>query len=364
MTTTKRVVQRFRVAQRYKLAAMDDAKMEALLQKIRKGATSSLTWSQLGEVFQTLGNGWRLEKTTDFIPLFDERPANYWVSDNESGIKKHQEYKDAFVSSLPTTAKPGKLYVTELSELKASHRDALEFQFKGYWGNDAWRIVTPNGQERIERPSKFDVGDGSLSPKSYRTIKHGKIRLYDVIPWLKKETSFMEDINAKLGTDPHETGVVRTRDGTGTCPACFQNIKLANGEKMVLHGYRRPGTGTTHGKCFCVGYPAFELSVKGSKDYLEVLQEEFDEKEHFLKRLKDGSVDSLPDQYNPQKFVKKGEPTWERQLERKILLLEDELAFDEGMINAFKRLIQNWKPRPLPKEGDRKIDLFSVGQKP
>lgn len=336
--------------------------MEALLQKIRKGATASLNWSQLGEVFQALGGGWRLEKTIDFIPLHEGKPAHYWALGHEDALKKHQEYKGAFVSSLPGTAKAGKLYITELSEIEES-RGHWSFEFKGYWGNDAWRIVTSDGKERIEKPGKHDIGDGSISPKTYKTIKHGKIKLYDLMPWLMKETSFLAEVNAKLGMEAHETGVVRTRDGTGTCPACFQNIKLANGEKMVLHGYRRPGTGYTHGKCFGVGYPAFELSVKGCKDYLEELEKDFNEKKGFLKRLKDGSVEMLPDMYSSSRYVKKGEPLWERTLERKVMLVEDELAFDEGMIKAFERLIQHWKLRPLPKEGERKVEWFAEGQK-
>lgn len=369
MTTTDRIVDRFRckrIATRF--AAMDDTKMEALLQKIRKGATASLNWSQLGEVFQVLTPGWKLEKTTGFIKLHgrldNDGPAMRWVPNDDVGLKKHRKYKDAFVSSLPGTAKPGKLYVTELSELKPARHggdNELEFTFKGYWGNDAWRIVTPAGQEMLVMPDKHDIGDGSVNPKSYKTVKHGKINLYEVIPWLKKETTFIADVNAKLGMDAHEV-VVRTRDGTGTCPACFQNVKVTNGRDIVLHGYKRPGHGSVEGNCFGYKFPAFELSDKGSKAFLdEKLEPSLKDSEDFLKRLKGGKVKELMG--SSGKVISEGAPEWERTLQSRVDSTQNEVDYLETMVKAFKELVAKWKEHPLPKEGERKIDWFTEGRK-
>src|SRR5690349_19275503 len=156
MTSTERIVRRYRVA------AMAPEKMDALLQKIRKGATASLTWANLGEVFQVLIPGWFLEKSTGFIQLHGD------------------DGKADFYSSLPAVAKAGKLYVTELGPLVPARHggDDTEFSYKAFLGTNAWKVVTPAGKQFLAMPSKFDVGDGSLSPKSYKVINHGKIVLY------------------------------------------------------------------------------------------------------------------------------------------------------------------------------------------
>lgn len=357
MTTIERVVRRYRVA------AMDEAKMDALLQKIRKGATASLNWSQLGEVFQVLVPGWKLEKTVGFVKVHGidgDEPNHFWETDRDRVEKRYEELKKDLVPSLPATAKVGRLYVTELSGITPSHNAGFMFKFKAYLGNEAWRIVTPDGKEKLVLPSKFDVGDGSGQPKKYEPRKAAKISIYEILSWLKKETNFIDDVNAKLGLEAHEV-VTRTRDGTGTCPVCFQNVKITNGRDIVLHGYKRPGTGETHGNCFGYRYPAFELSDEGCKEYLKKeLEVSLVLEEKVVKHLKSGDVDKVT---LYRRDYNKGDPGFDSALQTNLEKAEDERDFTLGMIEAFKRLIQKWEIRPLPKEGERKIDWFSQGQK-
>jgi hypothetical protein len=65
------------------------------------------------------------------------------------------------------------------------------------------------------------------------------------------------------------SGYVRTRENTGTCPVCFRNIKLTDDQKMVHHGYERPGHGYIVGDCFTVKtYLPYELSAEGTKAFI------------------------------------------------------------------------------------------------
>ncbi len=348
----------FRVATRF--AAMDSAKMDALLQKIRKGATSTITWAQLGEVFAVLEPGWKLEKTVGLVKMFgntsDNRPDTpdyYWEESEANVQKRRKELEKDQIASPPTNPKHGKLYVTYLGDVvpSASRGGGFDFHFRLWMGNEAWQIKTPDGKEKLFIPTRFSgVGDFR---HGYRPVKYGKLPAYDAVAWLNKETKWLDQINAKLGTDPHEV-VIRTRDGTGSCPVCFQNVKITNGVKIVLHGYKRPGTGSAHGSCFGVGYPAFELNVKGSKDYLDNLRAGLMGAEAEVKKLKSGQVAELP--FMP------GDKDWEYVLKTTLDEAEDRVENLEGYVKAYGELVQKWKPRDLPKEGDRHIDWFFKGR--
>lgn len=356
----------FRVATRF--AAMDSAKMEVLLQKIRKGATMSMTWAQLGEVLSVLEPGWKLEKTVGLIKMFGreghpEDPDSFADENEEECKKRRKELEKDLIASPPTNPKAGKLYVTYLSEVAParSMRSYFEFEFRLWMGNDAWRIVTPDGKEKIIIPTRFSgVGDYY---HGYRPQKSGKLPVYEATKWLNQETNWVEQVNAKLGTDPHEV-VLRTRDGTGSCPVCFQNVKITNGEDIVLHGYKRPGTGSTHGSCFGVGYPAFELNVKGTKDYLDSLKAQLMGAEAEVKKLKDGRVTELPfmrGSFN-RGMVKPGDKDWDYVLKTSIDQAVDIVDTLQGYVTAYGELVQKWKLRDLPKEGDRHIDWFYKGR--
>jgi hypothetical protein len=51
---------------------------------------------------------------------------------------------------------------------------------------------------------------------------------------------------------------------SGTCQACFGSFAIRN-ERMVLHGYQRPGIGYTIGKCWGVNELPYELDCEVTK---------------------------------------------------------------------------------------------------
>lgn len=66
-------------------------------------------------------------------------------------------------------------------------------------------------------------------------------------------------------------GVQYDLTNAGICPACFRVQKLDDNGGLVLHGYQRPGDGYIHGSCYGVGHKPLEVSVEGTKAYLEKL---------------------------------------------------------------------------------------------
>lgn len=49
---------------------------------------------------------------------------------------------------------------------------------------------------------------------------------------------------------------------TATCACCLGRF-VVDGNLPVLHGYKRPGTGSIHGHCPGMGFPAYEISTDG-----------------------------------------------------------------------------------------------------
>lgn len=53
----------------------------------------------------------------------------------------------------------------------------------------------------------------------------------------------------------------------GTCQACFRNHSMTAAERLVHHGYERPGVGYIVGDCAGVGHEPYELSCELSKSW-------------------------------------------------------------------------------------------------
>lgn len=70
----------------------------------------------------------------------------------------------------------------------------------------------------------------------------------------------------------------------GTCPVCEGEFKTKS-ERMVHHGYRRPGWGSIVGDCFAVNMPAYEVSNEGCRTYKLVLQDRIENLKAALERV-------------------------------------------------------------------------------
>jgi hypothetical protein len=347
---------------------MDPAKLEALLLKIRKGATASLTAKNLSEAFAVLDPGWKLEKTTGLVKLYgrseENHPEAFFDDDRDKVEQKQKDLSKDAVTSLPSSPKANKLYVLDLTEVKQANPTSRNFndsrfyfEFKPWMGSEGWKVTTSTGRTQDFFPSRHVFG---TPYHGYKPGRLGQVYVFDIITWLNKETDWLDQINKKLGLDTFEKSAPRTRESTGSCPVCFQNIKIKDG-RMVLHGYRRPGHGSTVGNCFGVGYPPFELDVKGTKAFLE---EDLVPKYESAKKGNDlaeaDKIDSIPKKNGE---IRRGDFRWDYELRSYKMYLKQKLEVAEETKKAFEKLVANWKERPLPKKGDPHIDWFFKGQK-
>lgn len=360
--------QAYRIARLFS-AALDPAKMEVLLLKIRKseGKITTLTWSQITDVLLSLDPGWKVEKTVGIVKMYgrhdgSETPVHFFEDNKALSEKKYAEVKKAAVTSLPSKPKANELYVLDLTPLEQKGTD-YEFRFRPWMGAEGWSITTSNGKVIEVLPDAYDFGEFY---HGYKEMKRTKIQTYRWVPVLNKETDWLSQIDKKLGLGAFEKTAPRTREKTGSCPVCFSNIKIGETDKkMVLHGYMRPGTGSTHGKCFGVGYQAFEVSVEGTKDYLKAAVEPAyksaqlkSEKLHRddLQVLSYGSDPTRPTVVTPD------DPRWAYHLDTARKMADQLAAIAEAEFRAFTKLVSNWKERPLPKEGEKHIDWYFKGQ--
>ena len=243
----KRVAQRFldeglasRVVRRFLGADPADAKMQALLLKLRKGADTSITMKQLFAVLKYLG-GWRVEEFNGFVKLHgymgrEDKPSNYDARDYER-LKRDE------VKALPSSSELHKHYTMDVTlhpqESGWEHATARE-----WLGREGVRFTSPEGKvfEYIPRESAANLD---------------KTPFYEVRKWFREQTDFLKQVSNALGMQTHEVEQTirkqpKTRSGAGTCPCCFRNIKLKDqsgqAPGIVLHGYERPGWGSIQGK--------------------------------------------------------------------------------------------------------------------
>ena len=344
-------------------------KLQEVMLKIRKGATASLTLSQIVAVVEALGGSikpivglvnpnYKGEVFKDYVSMGDD-------DSTREAAKRLWPYK---VSVVPSNPKPGMLYVTDISEEKKTPSGYLVVEFNALVGVQGVHISLGGDQGDI-LPDWNDVDP------VVRELKHNghlgeprKLSLYRIQDWLK-EHGWKEKVNAYLNMEEHVPAAQRTRDSTGTCPVCFQNVKIQPGSQLpliVLHGYKRPRYGYVVGKCEGTRFPPFELSVQGTESYLErglkATERDFEAK---LASLKADDLETLTvrTRVSGPKVLHKGDPDWDKYLNISIENISGLLGQVREDIKIYTLLVQHWKERPLPREGEKLHDWYTEGRK-
>lgn len=351
-----------RVVARYAAADLD-AKMKALLLKLRKGADASLSIPGLWKVLAFLG-GWEVKKFVGLVKMHgyggekDDDPSLFAEENEQTARFGWERLKKDVVHSLPSNPELGREYVMDLEPFHGWEAAAGLKYFGGHYrhwrGAPGYRVTDPNGKTFELLPGKYNMSQGEKG-----------LRIWDITPWLKKETTYLTQINGLLGMEPHEPGAIRTRDNTGTCGACFRNIKLvanSNGHPtMALHGYNRPGYGYVIGRCFGGAHPPYELSTEATKIMLESAKSRLAGIEKYLASLPNAT------EFNANLFTmgakeriiqKAGNGLWVHDLEQHIKVTEGHVKAAHKEMSIYKWLIDHWEVRELPKEGGKHIDWF------
>lgn len=345
MSILARVVYRF-------AATKQETAFLALLEKVRKGADSSLKIPQLLQILDYLG-GWTYKVVDGLKAPWITKPKIV-STDTLTEAEVTERYQGRL--RLETGPKQlGKFYPFDLTEPKILPGGSFGFTYKEYILTNGILFRSPEGKE-YEAFNQNAQGEPLQGVVWEPKLKE----------WLRKETKFLDQISQVLGVaTPSESGVtptstglsqskVRDLSGTGTCPACFRNIKLKkNGDqyKMVLHGYERPGWGYTEGRCIGVDHPPFEESPKGTKEVVKVLTDRVRGLQRYLKDLEAGKFDAISTRGNA--IVRKGDPSWTKEFIAKVAEVEYDIKQLDADIHSFEQLIQKWTKADLPKVGDK-----------
>jgi len=150
----------------------------------------------------------------------------------------------------------------------------------------------------------------------------------------------------------------RSLDGTGTCPACFNNVKLRRGERIMRHGWQVQGQrqwgsygNTWHtGPCFGTGYLAFEVSPEGTKDYRDQAVIPYKKGvERELARVKRGTDPITVDKGRRwEKTLQPGDSEYARYQDISIKQGTKAISDLEQDIRTLDSRITGWKTATLP----------------
>jgi hypothetical protein len=352
-----------RVVSRHVAAEALDEKTKVLLLKLRKGADATLSIGKLTTVLTKLLGGWTVDPIVGLVAEHgygarkEDEPNLLAEDDKEFAERKYKQLEENSVSALPTHPVAGKQYVMNLEKLhswKGWDGKVLTYgaKYHSWMGANGLRYTSPEGKTFDLLPGKYDL-------KRDRGVKD--LRTYNVLPWIKKETSYYDQINAKLGMEEHVPAAARTRDNTGTCAACFRNIKLAPTGLMALHGYERPGHGYIHGRCVGGNHRPYELSAEGTELMLQGTRNMLASVQKRLAALQAGPEKVESTNWRNEVLVHpKGTPEYTRHVEHQIDEAERLIKHLEYDVRIYEYLIKDWKVRELPTEGTRVPNYYEM----
>lgn len=353
-----------KVAARYAARPMKEEKVKALLMKLRKGSGTGLKGAELEQVLLYLG-GWRIEETKVWVPeggryVPKDEPKTYSNSHPGNVKTTWDSYKDDEVQRLPDaeSQKVSARVYMDVGEIRELPNGWTGFDFRGFRVDRGMTVTSPEGKswEKGEDLEQFRNGYPSNS---------------GLLKWVTTETSFLKQVSEKLDLptfekereDAKRNNAPRTRNNTGTCPACFNNVKLVPKAKkgsdkslpgMTLHGYKRPGLGYLHSNCFGELWPPFELSSEGTFACADSLEKTKRGYEEHLGRLRKGGITSIITAPGSKPYVKEemGPKEWDKVLNSEIDTTERIIHSIESDIVRLRRHGNAWKLEPLPMEGE------------
>lgn len=143
-------------------------------------------------------------------------------------------------------------------------------------------------------------------------------------------------ISAKEPDNPHKISL--------TCPCCIRKIAIDKDDKIVHHGYTRPGWGSIQGDCLGAGFKPLEISDEGLKHILKKYKEDAVHYEKCFKHKDLIHEVTVYDYAGRSKTFSKGEPRFELALNQYIQHIDSDLKWTKQKIEQTKKQLDKWKP--------------------
>lgn len=146
----------------------------------------------------------------------------------------------------------------------------------------------------------------------------------------------------------------------GTCGWCQRKIAVDGAGQMVLHGYERPGTGETVGRCPATSrYRALEISDEALRARLAWSKTMLARAKNALDKLPQATT--LPHPWTMRReVVTPGDKLWERAMEVAKHQLEREVRDYEHDSKTLEKAIAEWKPAKLYRADGKEATNLNV----
>jgi len=324
-------------------AGMSPLKMKGLLKGL---AFSPTFFSKRQELFAALQHlGWHIKPTID--------------AEEINGIEDYRDEATARkrLAKLQAQAvhKPGQepgVFIRSAQYSKTIHGYTIAFD--GWRVDETWAVTDPAAHLSFTlRPEIHD-----------RNRKRDRIKPQRLGQWLKAHTSVQAQAKELLEQHEQQRRSEIADTDSGTCGVCLRNIKLEDGDGrpvMVLHGYKRPGTGQTHGRCMGVGTLPYELSAEATEMVLKRYERSLEQLDQYIESLiAPGLTEFVDDSRSTPRVVTKEQAgaAWR-------LLLDDHIAKQRTKRfnikyerDIFHWLVHNWRLRPLPVPGQQTLSWY------
>lgn len=318
---------------------MDD-KTKAILLKVRKKAVAPFnTVKKIASILTPLGWNFVVVKgLTKTSYTSEHNGLGYFYSPTLEGAQQqHAAHAQDLVARIPSTPVVGQRYVVDLTPVEYLDRNHLYgYEAAVYEGVAGIRVTSPKGETEDFFPNRFDL------MRNNKTLS-----IYPIWAWLWN-TSLLSQVAQVLDTPEHVPAEERTRENTGTCPICFGNYKLANG-RLVLHGFRRPGWGSTEGRCWAVGAQPLEVSVEPVQRYLDMLGREIRTQTDFLAQIERDRPRLFMESRRGHTWVETDDPKYPLAFNAKKQSLGDQIKALTSSAERYRKIMALWSgPYPLP----------------
>jgi hypothetical protein len=292
--------------------------------------------------------GWTTEPIVSAAPLhYEDHPIQKDFHDERSADKFRDVLREDLVDALPRTPKVDRYYIMDIVGPRETIYSPFTISYRAWRGVEGWRVTSPTGET-------FEL----LAKPLDRIRSRDRLKALPLISWLKQTTApaaaqkmFKEDYDARLHPD------VRTRENTGTCGCCLRNIKLrekqgAKDPIVVLHGYKRPGSGHVQGHCPGEAFPPYELSDAATRHLRGMTQRTLGNLRVYLDELHSGTLQEIQELgRSPVRRADVSLDVWEQRIHHAVGSTKGWIDKYERTLRACDDLIADWKLRPLPKPG-------------
>ena len=314
---------------------------------------TAVEWEEYSEFFKQMrSRSESLHATAD--P--DNLRLNVELYSEKEATALHANVAKYVVAKLPEPkkAKPDDYFVMHLTTPKAAmvkDRDGDE-QVRWVWSFNLYRkckgyhITAPDGQQ-------FDVC-GPTQVLGYG----GTARFCGVLQVGAGRDRSRSAGQCQTGPDQaypglRTPGIPVGGQSIGHCAICMRE-QVVRGERMVLHGYQRPGRGYIIGNCFGTGYKPYELGADACVEYIPVLEAHKRHYQKLLAGLKGGKVNQFVQKKRNYRtgrdddvVVNRGDPSFADMLTAEIKNTGDQISYIETDIAEMHKRVKNWKPGTL-----------------